>query len=66
VEKGKKETKPVRDRKNPQSPPPEQEPAREPQQFTDSGLTGQGAQSALDHLVRRERSRADGTGAAPD
>jgi hypothetical protein len=59
VEKGKKETKSVRDRKSPQNPPPDQEPTREPQPFTDSGLTGQGAQSALDHLVRRERTRAD-------
>jgi len=55
VEQGKQETNRDRDR-SPAQPPAEEE-TRQPQDFADSGLTGQGAQSALDHLVQQEKQR---------
>jgi hypothetical protein len=61
VKKGQEETHRVRDR-DPAAPPAEDEDPDEPgcsQPFTDSGLTGQGAKSALEHLVERERTRVD-------
>jgi hypothetical protein len=57
VEKGKQETKRDRDRRP--APSPAEEETRQRQDFADSGLTGQGAQSALEHLVQQERQRAD-------
>jgi hypothetical protein len=60
VENGKEETKRVRSRDLTNSPAEEEEEdARDSQAFADSGRTGQGAQSALEHLVERERTRAD-------
>jgi hypothetical protein len=57
VEKGKQETKRNRDR-SPAETPVEEE-ARKRQDFADSGLTGQGAQSALEQLVQQEKQRVD-------
>jgi len=57
VEKGKQETQRDRDRCAAATPADEETPER--QDFADSGLTGQGAQSALEHLVQQEKRRAD-------
>jgi hypothetical protein len=57
VEKGKQETKRDRDRRP--APPPAEEETPDPRQFADSGLTGQGAQSALEHLVQQEKQRTN-------
>jgi len=57
VEKGKQETKRNRDRSSAETPA--DEGPRQQQDFADSGLTGQGAQSALEHLVQQEKQRSD-------
>jgi hypothetical protein len=60
VKKSQKEANKVSDR-TPQGLPSQEEPEPDAlrQPFGDSGLTGQGAQSALHHLVEQERKRAD-------
>ncbi|MGZ5787690.1 MAG: hypothetical protein ACXWJM_17395 [Ramlibacter sp.] len=57
MEKGNQETK--RDRDRYLATTPAEEETRERQDFADSGLTGQGAQSALEHLVAQEKQRAN-------
>jgi hypothetical protein len=63
VENGNEEaSKRVRNTDSASPPAEEDDDSQDPRRFADSGLTGQGAQSALEHLVERERTRVDRPG----